>query len=243
MERVAQLLAGLARRQAELLGALRGAIQEAAGALRVRRRRAPPAERAPHREVPELGDARRLLDVRQGRPVFVCSLFFAISGLVTCNFIRPPRRHRRVGPLCVSLHVLVHFSRHRRAASLLQHRRPLSTPSRATFSSAMAYTGRDSKISNVIWSPFATSRATRSASWNPSSTSGSSAARPCAAGRTPASRSYAFRPPRTRPSPGRAAGRRLDVPVRVRVRDAHRGDDFSSACAVFFVFVIFLCVS
>ena len=48
----------------------------------------------------------------------------------------------------------------------------------ATFSSAMAYTGRDSKISNVIWSPFATSRATRSASWNPSSTSGSSAGAP-----------------------------------------------------------------
>ena len=42
----------------------------------------------------------------------------------------------------------------------------------------MAYTGRDSKISNVIWSPFATSLATRSASWNPSSTSGSSAGAP-----------------------------------------------------------------
>merc|ERR1719178_254797 len=82
VERVAQLLAGLARRQAELLGALRGAVQEAAGALRVRRRRAPPAERAPHREVPELGDARRLLDVRQGRPV----LFLLC---LVCVWLRP----------------------------------------------------------------------------------------------------------------------------------------------------------
>ena len=41
---------------------------------------------------------------------------FALRGYHSLH--APPRRRRRAAPLCVSLHVLAHFSRHRRASSL-----------------------------------------------------------------------------------------------------------------------------